>query len=121
MAQLVWIAHDVDGADQAILDQQRRRLQHPVRLPRYKAGQAVDECIAYQLRLAMSQPRTGRVRAHDFVRALQYACDGGPLAADIRVEASHPGPQRATLRDTLATRHLTDGRSALPALLSAAR
>src|SRR3546814_9456796 len=105
------MAQDVDGADHALVVQQRRRLQHPVRLPRYKAGQAVDECIAYQLRLAMSQPRKGRVRAHDFVRALQYARDGGPLAAAIGVEAYSAGEKRAEVGDTLAMRRLKEGRS----------
>src|SRR3546814_15310158 len=70
------------------------------------------------LRLAMSQPRKGRVRAHDFVRALQYACDGGPLAAAIGVEAYSAGQKRAEVGDTLAMRRLKEGRSALNAMLA---
>src|SRR3546814_9859845 len=66
----------------------------------------------------MSQPRKGRVRAHDFVRALQYACDGGPLAAAIGVEAYSAGQKRAEVGDTLAMRRLKEGRSDLHAMLS---
>src|SRR3546814_13798386 len=66
----------------------------------------------------MSQPRKGRVRAHDFVRALQYACDGGPLAAAIGVAAYSAGQKRAEVGDTLAMRRLTEGRSDLHAMLS---